>query len=243
MTDAAPGAPAPAPSDAAAGPARWPLGSTSRLVHGLALTVLLAGSFPVMAIAASLFGVDLEQGFTTAPSTFAMFATVSGYRVAVVAIGIVVWGKVDLRALGWTGEGMRRSVGLGVAGAALAIAVTALVAILAFGESVGQIVATVGSFTIGQRLLFVMIGLDAGFTEESLFRGYLQPTLVRKLGFPGGLLVTAIVFGLYHLKLRPAVLVGKVVLGLVFGLLRGQDRPLWVSAIAHALLWVVVGFL
>jgi membrane protease YdiL (CAAX protease family) len=113
---------------------------------------------------------------------------------------------------------------------------------LFFGESSHDVVATLLGFSAAQRLLFLIIGLDAAFTEESLFRGYLQPTLVHKLGFPAGLLVMAAIFALYHLKLRPVVLLGKLLLGIVFGLLRGRDRPLWSSAIAHGLLWVVLGF-
>jgi membrane protease YdiL (CAAX protease family) len=56
-----------------------------------------------------------------------------------------------------------------------------------------------------------------------------------------GILLTAVVFAFYHLKVSPQALLGKLVIGIVLGALRGRDRPLTAPAIAHVLLWAVLG--
>ena len=74
-----------------------------------------------------------------------------------------------------------------------------------------------------------------------MFRGYLQPSLCARLGTTGGLVATALIFSLYHLPRAFPMLLGRLFLGLVFGALRGRERPLWAPAIAHALVWVIIG--
>jgi membrane protease YdiL (CAAX protease family) len=49
------------------------------------------------------------------------------------------------------------------------------------------------------RLLFVLIGLLAGFCEESLFRGYLQQCAVARLGAVGGIIAVSSLFAALHL--------------------------------------------
>ena len=46
----------------------------------------------------------------------------------------------------------------------------------------------------------VLVGVEAALTEETLFRGDLQPTLQRMLGRGPGLLLTALIFAAYHLR-------------------------------------------
>src|SRR4029453_15330111 len=68
-------------------------------------------------------------------------------------------------------------------------------------------------------------------TEESLFRGDLQPTLQRMLGRGAGLLFTALVFAAYHLRFGLWGLLGKTAFGLVFGILRERTGPLGSRAV------------
>jgi membrane protease YdiL (CAAX protease family) len=88
----------------------------------------------------------------------------------------------------------------------------------------------------------VLIGIEAALTEETLFRGDLQPTLERILGRGGGLLLTAVLFAVYHLRFELWGLLGKTAFGLVFGLLRDRTGRLVSPAMAHGLTWTVLGF-
>jgi hypothetical protein len=56
-------------------------------------------------------------------------------------------------------------------------------------QSRGEVGRTIADYTGAQRLLFVLIGVQAALVEESLFRGYLQPTLMEKLGPMFGVVV------------------------------------------------------
>ena len=67
-----------------------------------------------------------------------------------------------------------------------------------------------------------------------MFRGYLQPSLIRHLGLAGGIAVTALVFAAWHPPFFsvPGFLV-RLSLGLITGALRGRDRPLIAAIAAH----------
>ena len=52
----------------------------------------------------------------------------------------------------------------------------------------------------------------------------------------------AALFAAYHLQ-GPIGLLGKFGTGLIFGALRQRTGALWSSALAHALLWTVVGLM
>ncbi len=223
---------------------RWALESRGRLVHALGLVAALAAGFPLLLGISSALGLEPRQLMAGDATSFKVLACFSAYRVGLVTVvGLYLAGRLKPQELGWTSDQPGLSLGLGAAGGVLAIAVTVGMALAFGGADLHAVASAVFGHGAEQRLLFVMIGLDAAFTEESLFRGYLQPALVKRLGFGAGLLATAAVFAVYHLSFTPLGLLSKLVLGAVFGLLRGRDRPLWVSAIAHAMLWVVVGTL
>ncbi|MBL8912894.1 MAG: CPBP family intramembrane metalloprotease [Archangium sp.] len=103
----------------------------------------------------------------------------------------------------------------------------------------GSVVKAHGSW----RAVFIAIGLQAAFVEESLFRGNLQPLLVTRFGKAAGLVLTAAIFSAYHLDPRPLSLAGKFVLGLVYGLARGTSAKgaLTAPAFGHFLVWTTVG--
>lgn len=224
-------------------PGRWPIGSRARIVHGVALALALAAGFPLVFGACAALGVDPERIFAGDGTSFVALACFSVYRVGLVGIvGLYLIGEVKPQQLGWTNDRPVLSLGLGALCGLVAVGLTVALA-LASGSDLHSVGSTVFGFTLEQRLLFLMVACDAAFVEESLFRGYLQPALVQRLGFAGGLVATAAIFAVYHLNFRPLGLLSKLVLGLAFGLMRGRDRPLWVSGIAHGMLWVVVGTL
>jgi membrane protease YdiL (CAAX protease family) len=222
---------------------RWPAASPARLIHSIGLCVALASSFVLTGVGLGAAGVSLEQFMSGSAASFAVLLGMAVFRSGlVVGLGLLVVGKTSLRELGWRTERLGRSLVLGLAGGVAVIAFTVGVSML-MGSTFGELMAQLTGYSAGQRLLFLCIGLEAAFSEETLFRGYLQPALVERLRFPAGLFVMASVFAVYHLNPRLVPLAAKVCLGLAFGLMRGRDRPLFISATAHGLLWAAVGVL
>jgi uncharacterized protein len=146
---------------------------------------------------------------------------------------------LSLADVGWRTPG-RRDVVLGLVGLVIAVALL-LALIQAFVGQVGFVFEKVRGFGPQQRLMFLAIGAFAGFAEETLFRGFLQPALQAKLGRWPGLLVGAIIFAVYHLNPRPLPLAGKLALGLIYGVEREATGRLWAPALTHLLVWVVLG--
>lgn len=82
-----------------------------------------------------------------------------------------------------------------------------------------------------------LVFLLAGFFEESLFRGYIQFTLTRGIGFWWGALLFAAVFGLTHITNTgesPIGLASVVGAGLVFSLSLWYTGSLWWAVGFHA---------
>ncbi len=159
-----------------------------------------------------------------------------------VGVGLVLVGKVDLRALGWRFDDPLGDIARGVIGFAFC-ACAVLVGILVATGSIpfAEVKAGIAQTPLAVRLLVIVIGVVAAFVEESLYRGYLQAGLIERTGPVLGIVVTAILFDVLHLNFRPASLVAKLGIGLVLGVLRGRDRSLLAPAIAHGLVWAVFG--
>jgi membrane protease YdiL (CAAX protease family) len=82
-----------------------------------------------------------------------------------------------------------------------------------------------------------MVFLLAGFFEESVFRGYIQFTLTRGIGFWWGALLFAAVFGLTHGTNpgeSPIGLASMVGAGLIFSLSLWYTGSLWWAVGFHA---------
>ena len=84
-----------------------------------------------------------------------------------------------------------------------------------------------------------LLSLLAGAGEELLFRGVLQPALVRGLGPPVGLVVTSVLFGLFH-PITATYVVLAAGLGLYLGLVAWAGGNLLIVMVAHALYDFVV---
>jgi uncharacterized protein len=227
----------------AASSGRWSVGSTQRLLWALGLVVLQSVTAFIVGfgvVGPLVMGPDATVGVGTA-AEFAALAIIVALEVGLVVVfGLLVVGKLSLRELGWRSERPGAHIALGLAGGVVCTGIVFALS-AALGASPSEVGRTIADYTAAQRLLFVLIGLQAAFVEESLFRGYLQPTLVEKLGPMFGVVVGALVFAVYHLSFAPLPLAGKVLLGLVFGLLSYRTRSLYPGAIAHAMLWMVAG--
>lgn len=223
---------------------RWPPGSRAQIVHALVLAVLLmAVVFGVMRgwLGPLLLGPDFESAGVS-PMFFALLGlAVLLQTVLVIWLGLVRFGRVSLRALGWREEQVRGDILSGLLGF-LAVACVVLGMSAALGTPVADTLADWLHQTSSVRLVGLCIGLLAAFNEETLFRGYLQGGLVVRLGPGLGVVGTAVVFALYHGNLRPVPLLGRFLLGLIFGFLALRRGRLYPSALAHALTWVVMGF-
>jgi membrane protease YdiL (CAAX protease family) len=202
------------------------------LLHAVVLTAV------GLPLAALLLG---EQSvFEAAPGAFVFLVVLAAADLGIViGLGLLRWNRLTLAELGWR-RPRARDILLGLLGGALAIAAILGVAFLYRGSVAGML-AQVRAFAPEQRALFLLMGIHAALGEETIFRGYLQPTLERKLGRPAGLLITAAVFAVYQLKLRPFPLLSKLATGVVLGGLRQASGSLWPPAIAHACVWVVMG--
>lgn len=87
-------------------------------------------------------------------------------------------------------------------------------------------------------ILMAFFGVTiAPLTEELVFRGFLQPLLVRSLGVVPGILLAAVPFGLLHYReygnsWRHAVLIGLA--GAAFGWMRHRTGSTQASTLMHA---------
>lgn len=190
-----------------------------------------------------LLGVDPRTIPTAPPLAFVALAVAAVLDVGIVFVGLLRRLGVSLRELGWAGIA-RRDIATGLVGAALLIGV-ALATLAAragsFGDALDRLVEGIASMSARERAFCMLIGVIAAFTEESLFRGYMQPAMQHKLGRWSGLLVTALVFAAYHGRFAPVLLIGKVGVGVVLGGIRERTGTLWAPALAHVLTWSILG--
>lgn len=223
---------------------RWPEASAGRLIHAGVLIALQAATMVALfAFILPALGGDMGRMLEAGPFGFGVMALMVLLQTGgVLGLGLLALGRVSPRQLGWRAEGLGIQILLGLAGAALMVGVLLATFALLTDTPLSEVLAAMGGWSPAQRLLFLAVGVNAALTEESLFRGYLQPALIRWMGAPAGILASAAIFSAYHLNFSPLSLIPKLGFGLILGGLRGRDRPLVAPAIAHALFWVLVGW-
>jgi len=222
---------------------RYAPDSLAALAHTLVLILVAAivmVAFFAFITPSVLGGMDglLEAG----PRALLVVSALGVFEfVVVVLLGLVLWGRRSLSDLGWRVEGLGRALAFGLLGA-LALFGLLLATVASFApDQLGDTLDTVRSFTLQQRLLFAFIGLSAAATEESLFRGQLQPLLIKRWGHWPGIVVGAAIFSVYHLPRQPLQLVSRFLFGMVLGGLRERTGTLIAPAIAHTLFWILAG--
>ena len=232
------GSPAPA---AASSTARWPVGSGARLAHALLLVVLLATTrvvgFLLLARITGRGDLGVINGWTFAALLAASVLSLGG----VIGLGLLVWGRVSLAELGWRAERLGPDLLRGAVGGAACCGIVLLIS-MSRGATAIETLQGWWEVPFLERLLGMLIGIEAALTEETLFRGDLQPTVQQILGRGAGQILTAVLFALYHLQFGLWGLLGKTAFGLVFGLLRDRTGRLISPAVAHWISWTVLGF-
>jgi membrane protease YdiL (CAAX protease family) len=224
---------------------RWPIGTTGALWLAFLLIVGHYLSWIPSGILTILFGfTDRREIWQASPAAFAVILSTGVVEIGLVLrLGMCRFARLSFRDAGWHGFALR-DVGYGVLGFALsAISLTCVLAYdNGFADSLAYIVDKVAHYTPQQHVFFVVMALIAVIPEETIFRGILQPTLQTKLGEWSGVVLTALIFSAYHLQfLAPVQLVSHAVHGLILGLLRKRTGTVWAPAIAHALLWIILG--
>lgn len=104
-------------------------------------------------------------------------------------------------------------------------------ALRAFEESQMALIEKVLLGDLGVVFGISMLALTPAICEELFFRGYIQRHFERSLGAWSGILVTGVVFGLYHLRLTQVLPLS--LLGIFLAYLAWRTGSLWVPIIVH----------
>lgn len=226
---------------------RWPIGTTGAL--WLAFSLIIGHYLAMFGVGGALtiaLGIhDRREIWEAPPAAFVINMGVGLFEIGIV-LGLWMrrYARLSFREAGWTGLA-QRDVGYGVLGfAAFAIVVTSVFAAEdGFGEAIAYIADRIANYTPQQRALFVLMGVIAAIPEETIFRGILQPTLQTKVGRWPGILLTALIFALYHVHFAFELprIITHTSWGLILGVLRERTGTLWAPAIAHALMWIIFG--
>jgi membrane protease YdiL (CAAX protease family) len=90
---------------------------------------------------------------------------------------------------------------------------------------------------LGYGLIWLLIFLMVGVTEEVMYRGYLQATLTRGLGFWPAAIIVSLVFGAAHIP-NPGEtvvgIIGVVIRALIYCLLLRLTGSLWLGIGFHS---------
>lgn len=158
------------------------------------------------------FGVPLVAGLAEelggAAGEFVFSLVVFG-PLLIVAIALA-WLAGTLA--GWSARAVGQGAALGLAALVLAVSYCAMAGTLRIGGMAVTSVWPLGLLTVGVQVV----------AEEAMFRGYIQPLLVRGIGAGAGVLATAAAFALLHAVVGAAdrvAIVNMLLGGLLFGLL------------------------
>lgn len=145
------------------------------------------------------------------------------------------YGRPFWQSLGWVPAALSTSF-VATCGILLAFAVM-LASLLLRTPDIDSPMKALLSDPTSVVLIAVLGTTLAPVCEEILFRGFLQPLLVRSLGAAGGILLAAVPFGLLHLQeygysWRHALLI--TLAGASFGWMRQRSGSTRAAAVMHA---------
>jgi len=85
--------------------------------------------------------------------------------------------------------------------------------------------------TAGLIGVVITVAVVPAIAEELVFRGILQPSMIRIAGVPGGIGLTALFFSMYHLN--PWTFVPILIVGVLLGLLVHWSKSVWAGVLTH----------
>lgn len=86
---------------------------------------------------------------------------------------------------------------------------------------------------LGLVFLLLMMAVTPAICEEIMFRGYIQRQFERSIGIVGAIVLTGIIFGLYHLRLTQVLPLALI--GIYLSYLTWKTGSLWPAIIVHFL--------
>ena len=107
-----------------------------------------------------------------------------GVGTTYIGLALLLAGRVRWRDLGWYDLSLRQ-VALGAGGFLALFVAFGAFAVVTSGYTAGGFIEAITAFTWRERLLGLLIGVSASLVEESLYRGYVQPALCKRLGAMG----------------------------------------------------------
>jgi membrane protease YdiL (CAAX protease family) len=206
---------------------------------GIAVGAVVALTVIRLVTMMALFSIDGDAPIGTHPLHWLVMALNAALCTALI-VGAIAVAKMSPADLGWSRFVAARDVPWALAALVVAAAFP-IVAYYLDSGSFGAVVDAAMKGPLVSRIVFCVIGVLAAFSEESVFRGLLQPSLEKKMPWPAALAVMCVVFSLYHLPRHPIAFVGRILTGLAYGGAARKTGALWAGALAHFLTWALLG--
>jgi len=202
----------------------------------LALALVLASFILVMFLGGTFF-VLLGYG----PA-----AVLTELLLAVIPIAYMLHKRIDIKE--YVGLKVKpRFVILGIALGFLLILLNSVVSatlVVVLGESQvveesNRLIMNTISTTDGLLLVILALSL-AGICEEFLFRGFLQSAIANRYSSAIAIIISSLVFSLFHFDPQLVYIAFAFIIGLMFGLIYNRWRSYIISAVAHATMNLIV---
>ncbi len=90
-----------------------------------------------------------------------------------------------------------------------------------------------GSGIVGLILAILVISIAAPIAEETFFRGFIYPAFRRKFGVRAGILISALIFALFHTRIW--LIIPVIVMGVVLAFIYEKEKSLGPPIVLHSL--------
>ena len=205
--------------------------------HSPAFAWLVLAAGIAAAIGWVLFGQRIGDSITIADIGTAMSVYYAVLFLPVIVIALI-FGKLGRQSAWRAGQAPFRWMAIGamtgIGGLSVAIGYAWL--------NGGLVRSPSNGIGFGLLLLGIALTLFQVFAEEILFRGWLQPALIDRIGVPFGIVLGALLFAAFHLTAgvrAPLSLLNLALGGIWFGLLAQRSGGILAALAAH-FAWNVV---